>query len=144
MAKEQPYDEYQLLKRNKISFQTMILFAVLIGINGFIKEVYITWAPVLIEAFVLIYIPMFYFVLMSVIKNAYFGIQKNHVAILFGLGIVVIFNLLLLIPKLIDGTFTLVENGMLSDSIMQLSVILFFAMIGSAAIINRMKERRAA
>lgn len=140
---DKPYDEYQLLKRNRISFQTMILFALLVGINGFIKEYYITWAPPMVEAFVLIYIPMFYFTLMSLIKNAYFRELDTKVAVIFIMGLLVTFNLFVIIQGIIYGTFSLVEDGMLSDGIGQVLLVLFFGMIVIAAIINRMKERRA-
>lgn len=139
---DRPYDEYQLLKRYRIGFQTMIIFALLVGINGFIKEFYIIWAPPIIEGIVLLYIPMFYFILMSLFKDAYLRKLDTGIAMIVIIGLVVIFNLFVIIQSLVYGTFSLVKDGMLSDGIVLPLLASFFGVILIFMIIKRIKDRR--
>lgn len=139
---DKPYDEYQLLKRHRIGFQTMIIFASLVAINGFIKEFYIIWAPPMIEALVLLYIPLFYFILMGLFKSAYFRRLDTHFATILMFGLGALLSLSLVIQNLIYGTFTLIADGMLADDVIVIFLVLFSWMVFIAAIVKRIQNRR--
>ena len=48
------YDEFQLAKRHKIAYQTLIMLLVLVWINGYVKGSYGVWAEPYLESLVLI------------------------------------------------------------------------------------------
>ena len=65
------YDGFQLAKRHKIAYQTLIMLLALVWINGYVKSSYGVWAEPYLESLVLIYIPGFYFAGRSIWLNAY-------------------------------------------------------------------------
>lgn len=125
------YDEYQLKNRHRIAFQTMVLMMALIWINGFFKNSYGVWAPPLLEALVLLYIPGMYFAMGSIIKNAYMSKKDSPVFIHISFGLIFLFGLFSLVPFIIDGSFTFVENGQLSDRI---GIVLLTTLFGGLLI----------
>lgn len=85
--KNEQFDELQIRNRQKIAYQTMFLTLVEIVMNGIIKDVFIAnWATPMLEAIILIGIPILYFISMCIWKNAYFtdeGVKPNIIMVIF-------------------------------------------------------------
>lgn len=141
------FDEFQLQKRNKIGYQTMILLVILIMLNGFIKQFYI-WAPPFIESIVLVYLAMFYLIIMGIFKNAYFGKNKIPTThfVLWGVGFGV--GLLSILGPVIQSImygqpiFQFVKDGMLDYSFLPVLYFLLFGIVFVGIIFKKYSESR--
>lgn len=136
------YDEFQLANRHRIAFQTMGIMLALIFVNGLYKDSYGIWASPILEAAVLINIPILYFAIMTVAKNAYLSKEDNPIFILVGLGIALVFGLFTIMPFIFDGAFTIVEDGKLGGQIIGLWITLFTGGILTTLLIRKMLDRR--
>lgn len=143
MMKKAKFDEFQLANRHRIAFQTLFIAIALIGVNGFIKENYLVWAPPYLESLVLIYIPMMYFFMMSIAKNAYLSRRDHPVLLITLFGFVAFMSLLPIALSAIDGEFHLIEHGQLSDRIGGLLLGISFGGGFVASLIRRVLDRRA-
>jgi len=68
------YDEYQMLNRQKIAYQSFFIAIPLIIINSLINTIHI-WAVPIYEGFVLAGIPLLYFITGSTYGNSKFTVQ---------------------------------------------------------------------
>lgn len=68
--KNEPYDEYQMMMRHKIGYQSFFLLVILLVVNAFVGESY-KWASPSMQTFVLIIITTFIFVTRLNFSNAY-------------------------------------------------------------------------
>ena len=115
------YDEKQLLDRYKISFETMVLMALLIFISGMIKIFHGQWAAPNTEMIILLSIPLTYFTIRSVLKGAYFTSYDEKyrwlVIILFlATGLLNIGTSLI---QIMTGGSIIDNNGMFSENLFQ-------------------------
>lgn len=140
--KNKKYDELQLLNRYKIGFQAMIIFAVLVLLNGLIKEHVTVWATPLTEAFIIIYVPLIYFFTMALIKNAYFRKMDDLNVIIIIFGIVLTINTIVTFFSIAEGTFVLIENNKLSSSITQLLLNIFWAILFFGVLLKKVNDKR--
>ena len=136
------YDEFQLANRHRIAFQTLIIVMALLMINGYIKNFYGVWAPALLEMLVLMYIPMMYFVLMSIVKNAYLRRKDQPVLYIVLFAFAAIMGLFSVVPSIVNGTFVFIENGQLTDRIGSLFITTFAGGTSVALLIRRIRNRR--
>jgi len=142
--KAKRYDEFQVANRHKIAFQTLIMLMIIILINGYFKEGYGIWARPMLEMYVLIFIPTLYFILSSIVKNAY--LSRNDHPILFILlsGFAFILTVFTNVPSLLNGTFNFVSDGQLSDSVGNLLLMIMTGSITIALLIKMKLNKRIA
>jgi hypothetical protein len=136
------YDEFQIANRHKIAFQTLILTMILIGLNGYIKEGYGTWASPFLEAFIMVWIPGLYFSVVSISKNAYFSKKDYPVPVVVLLGLAATMGVFSTVPFIFSAENYLIENGQLSDRIMGLLIVIISVGMGVALIVRRVLNRR--
>lgn len=123
------YDEKQLVDRYRISFETMWLTFILIFIGGFIKIFYGPWAAANTEMAFLVFIPLTYFVIRSVLKGAYFSVQKkSHTWSLILIVFIGVINLGNFAIQIISGG-SIIEDGMLSETLFPLFVAIPFLLV---------------
>jgi hypothetical protein len=136
------YDEFQIATRHKIAFQSFILVMILIGLNGYIKEGYGTWASPLLEAFIMVWIPGLYFAVMAISKNAYFSKNDYPIPVVVLLGLAATMGVFSTVPFIFSEENFLIENGQLSDRIMGLLIAIISVGMGVALIVRRVVNRR--
>lgn len=110
------YDEFQLAKRHKIAYQTLILLFAMVWINGYVKSGNGVWAVPYLESLVLIYVPGFYFASSSIWQNAYIRANDRPsmpILMMVLTGFIAAFGLLSLGFSIFSGTFRVVDNGQL-------------------------------
>ena len=78
------YDEYQIINRHKIAFQTLMITVSLVLLNGIISDIY-EWARPILQASIIVHISVGYFATRAIFKNAYFGMneKKYYINLLF-------------------------------------------------------------
>lgn len=136
------YDEYQLKNRHQLAFQTLILIFVLVMTNGLLKESYGVWAPPLLEALILIFIPGMYFAIMSIAKNAYFRKKDYPILVIILFGLAAVLGLFSFVPAILNGTFIFVENGQLTNQVGSLFIPILFGGMVIAIIVRKMINKR--
>lgn len=128
------FDEYQIMTRQKVAFQTLMLTLALIFLNGLIKEQYI-WASPMIESLILICIPTMYFTTVSLFKNAYLSMkEKNANSRIVIFGLMGSFSLVLF---LFFNKKEILYNGCLQNKASQLILAFFFLYLAAIMIINK-------
>ena len=139
------YDEFQLAKRHKIAYQTLIMLLVLVWINGYVKSSYGVWAEPYLESLVLIYIPGFYFAGRSIWLNAYIRANDRPsmpILMIILTGFIGVLGLLSLGFSVFAGTFHIVENGQLGGQIGLLLMSLLFTMMSVLLVVRRFVNRK--
>ena len=122
-------DEKQLIDKYRISFETMLLTFLLIFIDCMIKLFYGPWAEDPTEMIILISLPSTYFLVRSVMKEAYFSRNDNRTLTLVLSAFIVIINIYIYVLSATEGNW-IFENGLLSGNLFQLFFALpFFATI---------------
>lgn len=141
MEKEN-FDEYQIITRQKIAYQSLFITFTLVLINGWISTDH-TWASPMIQAFVIIVIPTLYFVTCTVLKNAYLSNKTKFPliqAFLFiGLGVldvVVSFN-----AYTRGGVTSFIADGKLIDGVTPILLAIFFFYIGGIILAKYLLEK---
>lgn len=138
------YDEFQLAKRHRIAYQTLIMLIIMVLINGYVKSSYGVWAEPYLESLVLIYIPGYYFASRSIWQNAYIRANDRPsmlIIMMVLMGFIAAFGLLSLGFSVFSGTFRLVENGQLGGDIGILLMSLLFAMMFVLLIVRWWMDR---
>lgn len=136
------YDEFQLANRHRIAFQTLVITFLMIMINGYVKSFYAVWAEPMLEMLVMILIPVMYFTIMSIAKNAYFRQKDQPVFFIVGMAIATILFAATVISNITSGMFILVENGQLTHQVGSLLMLLFAASTTVAQITRRIINKR--
>lgn len=136
------YDEYQLAKRHKIAYQTLILLLGLIFVNGYVKSSYGVWAEPYVESLVLVLVPGFYFAGASIWQNAYFRMKDYPMMTLLLSGFAMLFGLLIIALFVFSGSFHLIEEGKLGEDIELVLFSALFMMIFLLLITRRRLDRR--
>lgn len=68
--KKKHFDEYQVMKRYKIGYQSFFLIVVLIAVNISVSKKY-AWADPDVQLYFIIMLALTYFAAMAIFKNAY-------------------------------------------------------------------------
>ncbi|WP_153720747.1 hypothetical protein [Sporosarcina cascadiensis] len=136
------YDEFQLSIRHRIAFQTMIITFIMIMISGYVKTFYGTWANPMLEMLVLIMIPAMYFSTLSIAKNAYLQQKDQPALIIILMGLAAVLSGAAVTSNILNGMFTLIENGQLSNQIGSLLLMIYSGGTAIALLIRRTKNRR--
>lgn len=135
----QKFDELQMLNRQKIAFDTLILTLVLIFVDGFVKTFYI-WATPMVESLVLLCIPTAFFTTRAIMKNAYFVTRVKIKNEIWGFGLICAFGIIIIAQSIFSGTLNIIENGMLSDDVSFPILILTCIFIVLAMIVKAVKD----
>lgn len=136
------YDEFQLANRHRIAFQTLMITFLMIMINGYIKFFYGIWAEPMLEMFVMIFIPVMYFTIMSIVKNAYLRQTDQPIVIILLMGFAAIMSSAAVISNITSGLFMLIEDGQLSQQVGSLLLTFFTGSTTVALLIRRVKNKR--
>lgn len=142
---KQNFDEYQIIKRQRIAFETLFITFVLVFLNGWITSSYL-WAPPMIQALIVVIFPTMYFVTRAVFKNAYLSNKVKHplsnTAFFVGLGVV---NLIVAFSAYRNlGVKHFFDHGRLTANISPIILAIFFIHIGTMILIKHLTERRSA
>lgn len=140
--KARRYDKFQLANRHRIAFQTLGVTLLMIMINGYVKFFYAVWAEPLLEALVMIYIPVIYFTLMTIVKNAYLSRRDQPVFFIVGMGIATILFGATAISNIMSGSFIFMENGQLTNQVGSLLMLFFAASTTIALVFRRIINKR--
>lgn len=135
------YDERQLQWRQKVALQTLLLTLLLIFINGVVKTFYI-WAEPMTETVVLLCVPMLFFTIRAVEKDAFFQMRAKAGRAIAGFGVVCVFGIIVIVQSVLSNTFSIVENGALSVKAAFPILILTYLCILTAIGIREWKKRR--
>ena len=140
------YDEYQMINRQKIAFRTLVITLILVFLNGMITEMH-EWATPTIQATLILELATGYFITCAIFKNAYLSRKvKNPYAnaILFAiLGISNVVAPIVFLARL--GSSHLISDGKLTSEtipIMPLILGVFFLYISAIIFIKALMERR--
>ncbi len=122
------FDEYQIATRNQIGFNSFILSMIITGISSILSYTDLNLLSNSIILQLIFYIPLTYYVCMSILKNAYLLKKERKFQLPLGF-LVIIFSIFLLL-KDIGNTSFFKEDILLT--INNLSLLL----IGLSSIIN--------
>lgn len=136
------YDEFQLAKRHKIAYQTLILLFAVVWLNGYVKSIYGVWAEPILESLVLMVVPGLYFAGASIWKNAYLRMHEKPTLILLLTGFTMGIGLLVIGGSVMSGTFHIIENGQLDGDIGLVLICLLFTTMFVLLLMRRMIDRR--
>lgn len=136
------YDEYQLAKRHRIAYQTLIGVFGLILVNGYVKSSYGIWAEPHVESLVLVLLPGFYFASTSILQNAYFRMKDYPTITLLLAGFAMGFGLLIIGVFVFSGSFQLIENGKLGGDIELLLFTSLFSVMFLTLMIRQKLDSR--
>lgn len=140
MEKEN-FDENQIQIRHKIAYQSWLITLVLVLINGIATSEY-SWAPTIVQAQVIITLPVLYFVTMSILKNVYISkkIKNPFVTALFWV-IIGIFNLsIVFVSYSKQGINYFFEDNYLNYGAVQVITGICFIYIGIIIFIKYFKR----
>ena len=137
------YDEYQIINRQKIAFQTLIITLALVLLNGAIANFY-EWTSPLLQAIVILYFSIGYFITRAIFKNAYLSTKVKHSYIsalcFFVVGIL---NTWVFFRSLsYFGYAALIRDGKLHDGANPLMLGVFFLYVSAIIIITILLDRR--
>ena len=139
------YDEFQLAKRHKIAYQTLIMLLVLVWINGYVKSSYGVWAEPYLESLVIMLVPGFYFAGRLIWLNAYIRANDRPsmpILMIILTGFIGVLGFLSLGFSVFAGTFRGVENGQLGGQIGLLLISLLFTMISVLLVVRGVVDRK--
>lgn len=134
------YDEYQLFTRYRLGYYTLFLTEILMIIN-ILLCMRRPWASTTVQMTALIILPSLYFITGAVFRNAYLEIGARHWVhglCSMGLGLLGILVFVVSDPVLL-------QDGMLTDDVIQLAVGICWLYLGAIILIkaywNRRKEK---
>lgn len=139
---EKHFDEYQQSIRHRAAFRAMLGTYVLVLLNGWICTMH-PWAPPMMQAVVLVFLPTLYFVTATMARGAYLSRQERHPvatgALFLGVGMlfaVVTFTRL-------SGGATLVKNGQMTVEGISPMMTFFFLYLGAVILAYSLRQSRA-
>ena len=135
------YDEKQLVDRYRISFETLLLMSFLIIINGVIKISHGPFAAPEVEMGFLFSLPFTYFMVRSIIKEAYF--TKTNKSKTFAIATFVLLGIVLLfspVMYLVKGG-PIIENGVIVWAMANVFFALPFISTPIAYLIQKMTQK---
>lgn len=136
------YDERQVLARGKAfsrAFFTSLIYMAACAIADVME---IKWAELNVQMFLGIFVAIMVFALTCIFNDAYFTAdnQKNYSIVLF--GVVIACNLFVVIDNLINGESVL-SNGILNRSSINVIVVVVFTVILISLIIKKIMDKKA-
>lgn len=136
------YDERQLIARNnayKFSFFTLIGYCVLCGV---LDTSEIRWATLCTQMFIGVVLSAMVFVILCVIKGAYNGLNQNGTVSAVFTGFIGLLNLIVFIVNVFVDNESLLTDGMLNESIINLCVAVMFLAVAVIQLVkNRMEKK---
>lgn len=140
--KKEHFDEYQIMKRYKVGYQSFFITIVLIAINIGITERYM-WAETDIQLYVIVMLSLMYFSTMAIIKNAYVSNRTKHpmfYAVFF--AVFGLYSIRSHVSGIFDtGIIYLVENGQLTKKAGSMLYSLLLINMGVVAVIKNLIEK---
>lgn len=127
-SQEKFYDEMQVKTRGKIAFETMFLTFMLIFASTVVKTFFYVWATPYAELYILIGVPVFYFIVRSFLKDAYVPVNQSMNLSLILAAFVTVLGLLSILHSLRNG-IPFIENGVLMDSASGIYLTILFGTV---------------
>lgn len=131
------YDEFQLTKRHKIAYQTLIILFAMVWISGYVKSSYGIWAEPFLESLIIMAVPGIYFAGASIWQGAYLRMNDSPKMILLLFGFVAVVSLLAVSISIFSGTFHIVEDGQLGGDIGFVLIFSLFTMMFVLLVVRR-------
>lgn len=133
--KQNNFDEYQLMKRYRVSFQTLILILIMVFINGMISENYM-WATPIVQAMFIVSIGSAYFVTVCLFRDAYISNRAKNKAS----GLILFFVLgtaNTVINLYSNWQKGYVENGALQNNVVSLILGVLFLYLSFVGLLSQ-------
>lgn len=125
------YDEYQLFTRYRLGYHTMFLTEILIVVN-ILLCMRRPWASTMVQMTALLVLPGLYFITGAVFRNAYLEIGARHwVHGLCSMGIALLGILVFTVSDPV-----LLQDGMVTDDVIQLAVGICWLYLGAILLIK--------
>ena len=125
------YDEYQLFTRYRLGYHTMFLTEILIVVN-ILLCMRRPWASTMVQMTALLVLPGLYFITGAVFRNAYLEIGARHwVHGLWSMGIGLLGILVFTVSDPV-----LLQDGMVTDDVIQLAVGICWLYLGAILLIK--------
>ncbi len=132
--KQNNFDEYQLMKRYRVSFQTLILLLIMVFINGMVSDHYM-WATPIVQAMIIVSVSTAYFVSVCLFKDAYIGNHTRNKAA--GLVLFFVLGAANTATSLYANWHTgYVENGALQNDVVSLILGILFLYLSLAGLLS--------
>lgn len=125
------YDEYQLFTRYRLGYHTMFLTEILIVVN-ILLCMRRPWASTMVQMTALLIFPSLYFITGAVFRNAYLEIGARHWVhglCSMGIGLLWIYVFTVSNPVLL-------QDGMVTDQVIQLAVGICWLYLGAILLIK--------
>ena len=132
------FDERQKLIRNRITFNSVLLFARLSAVNTIIMDWGLQWCGMYFAPMILFYVISYiYWIIANACKGSLFGVGgtkfvKSNAFIMIFISIVDLLNLLV---RSFDEEFSVIKNGMLSVRFIGVIAFSLLLIAGIAAIV---------
>ncbi len=141
--KNNRFDEYQLKIRYKAYVQSFWLLIILIIGNEYVNQYYV-WADPFMQSVTLVYIALIYISIVTCIKGAFVGMDEKNPTLLYGvyISLSVIMFALAIEGVVRRGRNHIIEDGMLTDTALQIMMAGYFGIISAINLINHMRNKK--
>ncbi len=138
------FDEYQTHIRNKYGFRSCIFMSILVFVDAYISTDY-DYAEPMVKAFLIIYITMFYFTTMLILKGAYYSCNRENEDFRLSIANLVV-GLSLVVMAILSaenmGIKYLYENGMLQYGVCAVGTAIFMLYTSLLSLLIYFKNRK--
>lgn len=109
------FDERQTLIRERITFNSVLLFAGLSSVNAFTMDCGFQWCGMYFAPMILFYVVSYiYWIIANACKDSLFGVKGTGFVKANAISMIIISGGNLLIKALDEEEFSIIKNGMLS------------------------------
>lgn len=134
-------DEMQYKKRNEIVCVSYSLLFFAVFFNGILKLFIGEWAEPLAEAFVVLFIPMAYFVFFATLNNVYFGNNQNKKTIILLDCLATVTLLLDITVFKFNGAVFGFRNGKIINNFWKIPMLIIFLLLLVAYFVQSNMEK---
>ena len=139
------YDERQKFLRYKIGYQSFWVFLVLTFLNAYVCDMIYQWADPMVASFAVILLSVYFFGFRTVFSGAYTGdaVSERRTAMLMPVALaVVIGGVLFILPGLVHGKFSLIEDGKATVHFISVSAPIALVPFSIAYYTKRTRDQR--
>lgn len=139
-------DVYKDKQRCRIAVKTLIFTLFIIALNGILKIQYAIWETPVVEATVLICLPLIFFFTYAILKGAYFVTKDNHLSHFLSYMIIsflfAILNTVRVLRAASEKTFEVISGGQMTHDASYFIWAAFFVYLIVLILVKKLREHK--
>lgn len=133
-------------QRCRIAVKTLIFTLFIIALNGILKIQYTIWETPVVEATVLICLPLIFFFTYAILKGAYFVTKDNHLSHFLSYIIIsflfAIINMIRVLQAVTYKTFEVISDGQMTHDASYFIWAAFFVYLIILILVKKLREHK--